>query len=174
MYVAAMASERTPHRHPIEIQGWLEKLFLNVVSAKVSTSTRQAQAMLYLPAHAREVMHPDRLLYVAKEEVVHLSRLGYVPPTVRDKIVVLGRSGRARLDNMLQQQLEGQYISEYDRYLGSQVAYVITGGDLSSSQEVHEEYILELEREAFMGLLGQQKTQDRLLHVLRHNERLRN
>lgn len=171
--LAALAAERAPNGHPSEIQAWIQRFFENVAMAKVATSAREAQAMGYLPRHARIVMHADRRLYAAKEEVLRLSNQGYLPP-VQAHVKVLGTPTRAAIEVMLQQYREGDFISDYDLHLGRQLAYVITGGDLTAPQEVHEEYLLELEREVILGLLREPKTQERVQHMLATGKPLRN
>ncbi|RMH68753.1 MAG: 3-hydroxyacyl-CoA dehydrogenase/enoyl-CoA hydratase family protein [Bacteroidetes bacterium] len=174
MRLAAEAAARAPHGHPSEVQAWIQVFFENVAMARVATSARQAQEMAYLAPHARIVMNADRRLYVAKEEVIRLSNEGYLPPPVMTHIQVLGRPAAAALAVAVQQYLEGGFISEYDAFLARRLAHVLTGGDLTMPQEVHEDYLLELEREVFLKLLGEQKTQERITHLLMHNKPLRN
>jgi len=174
MRLAALAAERAPNGFASEIQAYLQRYFENVAMAKVATSARMAQQMSYLPENARVVMNADRRLYVAKEEVVRLSNEGYLPPPVMTNIMVLGRQAGAALQTGVYQFLQGKYISEYDYYLATKLAHIITGGDLSGPQEVHEDYLLDLEREAFMHLLGQEKTQERIQYLLMNNKPLRN
>ena len=173
-HLAALAAERAPNRHPSEIQAWVQRFFENVAMAKVATSAREAQQMGYLAEGARVVMNEVRRLYVAREEVVRLSNEGYLPPPVRTRVTVLGRPTRAAIEVMLQQYHEGGFISEYDLHLGRQLAYVFTGGDLTAPQDVHEDYLLELEREVFLRLLGEPKTQARIESILKTNRPLRN
>ena len=171
--LAALAAERAvdfeSHLFPI-----VQHYFENVAMAKVATSARQAQEMGYLSASARIVMNAERRFYVAKQEVIRLANEGYLPPPVNNAIKVLGRPGRAAFEIGVYQFEQGQFISEYDKYLADRLAYVITGGDLSGAQEVTEDYMLGLEREVFLSLLGQQKTQDRVAYLLENNKPLRN
>ena len=172
--LAELASNQAPNGFPSEIQPFLAKYFENVAMATVATSARQAQAMGYLAPHARIVMNDARRFHVAKEEVLRLSNEGYLPPPVAAHIKVLGRPTRAAIEVQLQQFLEGQFISAYDAFLARRLAYVMTGGDLSAPQEVHEDYLIELEREVFLSLLGEKKTQERITHILTTNKPLRN
>ena len=142
--------------------------------ATVATSARQAQEMGFLAPHARVVMNDARRFYVAKEEVLRLSNEGYAAPPVATHIQVLGRPTRAAIEVQLQQFLEGKFISEYDAFLAGRLAHVMTGGDLSAPQDVHEDYLIDLEREVFLSLLGEQKTQERITHILTTNKPLRN
>lgn len=172
--LAQLAAERSPNGHPSEVQPWVQRFFEQVAMAKVSSSAREAQQMGYLPAHARIVMNDDRRLYVAREEVLRLSNQGYLPPAAPAGVLVLGRPTRAAVEVMLEQYFEGRFITEYDLHLGRQLAYVLTGGDLTAPQEVSETYLLELEREVVMRLLADARTQARITHLLQHNRPLRN
>jgi 3-hydroxyacyl-CoA dehydrogenase len=119
-------------------------------------------------------MNGDRRLYVAKQEVLHLDREGYMPPPERNKIMVLGSAGRAQMEHAAYMVHQGGFISDYDRYLANRLAYVMAGGDLSAPTHVHENYLLELEREMFIPLLSQPKTQERIAHLLKTKKPLRN
>ena len=159
---------------PSEIQPFLRKHFEQIAMAKVATSARQAQEMNILDQNATVVMNADRRFAVAKSEVIRLSDEGYLPPPVRTAIPVLGASGRAQFEIALYQFQKGGYVSEYDHYLGSRLATVMTGGALTAPAEVHEDYLLELEREVFLSLLGEEKTQARIQSILTTNKPLRN
>jgi 3-hydroxyacyl-CoA dehydrogenase len=172
--LAALASRNAANSFHSNVQPFVERYFENVAMARVATSAHQAVEMGYLAPTARIVMHEDRRLFVAREEVLRLSNQGYAPPPVESHIHVLGRPTQAAIEVALHQYLAGGFISEYDFFLGSQLAYVLTGGDLSYPQEVHEDYLIDLEREVFMRLLGEKKTQDRIAHILKHNKPLRN
>lgn len=174
MRLAALAAERAPDDHPSHIQPYVQKFFENVAMAEVAESAAQGKVMGYLPEHAVVVMNDDRRLYVAKQEVLRLAAEGYRPPAVMSEIRVLGRPTRAAFEVALQQYLEGHYISAYDAHLGERLAYVLTGGDLTAPQTVHEDYLLELEREVFLSLLGEKKTQERIRHMLENGKPLRN
>jgi len=172
--LATRAAAQAPNGNPSEIQPWLRKYFEQIAMAEVAESARQAQQMHYLSPNARIVMDDNRRLYVAKEEVLRLSNEGYLPPPVNTRVQVLGRPALAAMKVGAQQYLQGGYISAYDAYLAEELAYVLAGGNLSHPQEVHEDYLLELEREVFMRLLGEEKTQQRIMHILEHNKPLRN
>jgi 3-hydroxyacyl-CoA dehydrogenase len=105
---------------------------------------------------------------------MRLSEEGYVPPPVMNKIKVLGEKTLATFKVALHQYKEGGYISEYDEFLATKLGHVLCGGDLSSPQEVHEDYLIELEREVFLSLLGEEKTMERVQHMLENNKPLRN
>lgn len=172
--LAAMASKNAPNGFDNEIQASLGRYFEQVAMARVSTSAREAQEMGYLPSQASIVMRPERRFEVAKQEVIRLSLAGYLSPVESDLITVLGSPGRAALEVMAYQFHQGRFISDYDFRLARELAKVLTGGDLPGSTSVDESYLLDLEREVFMSLLGEKKTQERIQHILEHNKPLRN
>jgi len=175
MMMTAKAAELAANQdRPSEIQPFLRKHFEMIAMADVATSARMAQEMNILPAEAIVVMNDARRFHVAKQEVIRLSEQGYLPPPVRSHIPVLGKPGRGQFEVALYQFEEGNYISEYDHFLASKLAYVMTGGELSGPAEVHEDYLLELEREVFLSLLGEEKTQARIQSILTTNKPLRN
>ncbi|WP_022834682.1 3-hydroxyacyl-CoA dehydrogenase/enoyl-CoA hydratase family protein [Salisaeta longa] len=174
MRMAAWAHQRTPSDHASDIQATLRSYFETIAMAEVAESAPQAIQKGFLPEHTRVVMNADRRLHVAKQEVLRLSEEGYLPPPVQNKVKVLGEKTLAAFKVALRQYREGNYISAYDEFLATKLGYVLTGGDLSAPQEVHEDYLIELEREVFLSLLGEEKTQARVEHILKHNKPLRN
>lgn len=173
MRLAELASRRAPKGHANFVQAVLQGYFENVAMAKVASSASEAREMGYLAPHARIVMHEDRRIYVGREEVRRLSSEGYMPPA-RSVFVALGRPTAAAFEVSVQQYVEGEFISEYDAFLANRLAFVITGGELSAPQEVDEEYMLELERDVFLGLLGREESRDRITHMLEKGKPLRN
>lgn len=174
MRLAAQAAARAPNGHPSEIQPWLQKYFETVAMSTVSSSALEAQRLGFVAPHARIVMNEDRRLYVAKEEVQRLASEGYRPPTRPAGIRVLGRPAAAALDVLVQQYVEGGYISDYDAFLARKLAYVLTGGDFTGPQDVDEAYLIDLERTVFLELVRQKKSQDRIEHMLKTKKPLRN
>lgn len=174
MRMAARAAERAPTDKPSHIQPFLRNYFENIAMAEVAESAHQAMEMDYVADHAPVVMHSDRRLQVAKQEVIRLSDEGYAPPPRKTNVKVLGRPTAATFEVALNQYRNGNYITDYDVHLGKKLAHVLTGGELSAPQEVHEDYLIELEREVFMSLLGEQKTMERIQHMLEHKKPLRN
>ncbi|NHC35319.1 3-hydroxyacyl-CoA dehydrogenase/enoyl-CoA hydratase family protein [Scytonema millei] len=168
------AADRAASEAPHHIQPFLRRVFETIGMAKVSNSAAEAQELGFLPATAKILMNGDRRLEVAKEEVLCSDRAGYAPPPERNAIMVLGRPGRAMLDYAADTLYRGGFISEYDRYLANRLAYVMAGGELSAPALVDENYLLQLEREAFLPLLSQPKTQERIAHTLKHKKPLRN
>ena len=174
MRLSVQAHENAPNGFDSEIQSELAKYFQQVAMAKVGTSAREAQEFGYLSRNAKVVMNAARRFAVAKEEVVRLSNQGYLPPPIESKIRVLGKAGKAAFEIAAYQFLQGRFISEYDFLLASRLAHVLCGGDLSGSSVVHENYLLDLEREVFLGLLTEEKTKERITHILSTNKPLRN
>ena len=172
MRLAAKAS-RENHGYDSNLLLDVMRYFEAVAKATVSTSAEEARELGFLPDHACIVMNSARRFHAAKHEVLRLSAQGYRPP-VPQTIRVLGRPGAAALNTAVYQLHQGRFISDYDLHLAKQLAYVFTGGDLSGAEEVSESYLLDLEREVFLGLLGQPKTQERIAGLLKHNRPVRN
>ena len=172
--LAEMAALHAPNGHPSEILERLQGFFKQVAMAEVSASARHAQEMGYLAASAPVVMRSIRRFHVAAEKVVALSDAGYLPSADPATIHVLGKPGRAALESMAFQFEQGKFISEYDLHLATTLARVLTGGDLAGPAEVPRSHLLDLEREAFMSLLGEKKTRARIRHMLEKRKPLRN
>ncbi|MEX2404901.1 MAG: 3-hydroxyacyl-CoA dehydrogenase NAD-binding domain-containing protein [Balneolales bacterium] len=174
MHMAARASERSVDEHASHVQPFLEQAFQAIAMAKVSSSAHEAKEIGYIRDTVKIIMNPDRRFHAAKQEVICLSEQGYMPPHVRNSILVQGRAGKGPLVTMAHNMMEAGYISEYDKYLAERLAHVMTGGDITGQAKVHESYLLGLEREVFLGLLGNKKTQDRIKSILTTNKPLRN
>lgn len=152
----------------------LQAAFMNIATAKVSTSAQEAREMNYLRAGDEIVVNRSRLLAEAKKAVIELADEGYTQPRQRTDIRVQGRAGIALFKAGITGMLMGQYISEYDAKIADKLAYVICGGDLSYPQNVSEQYLLDLEREAFLSLSGERKTLERIQSLLTGGKPLRN
>jgi len=118
-------------------------------------------------------MNRDRLVADAKETALALARTGYHPPAPA-QIRVLGDEFLAAAKLAVHMMVRGEYISEYDAVVARKIAHILAGGGLSSAQVVSEQYVLDLEREAFVSLCGQRKTQERIAHTLKTGKPLRN
>lgn len=149
------------------------RAFETIATARVSTSGPEAVKLGYLRQSDRITTNVDRLIYEAKETALGLARSGYRPPDP-GLVRVTGRAGIATLKAALYGMREGGFISEYDFRVGSQVANVICGGPVTPGTVVSEQYILDLEREGFLSLLGEPKTQARIRHMLKTGKPLRN
>ncbi|MDA8441112.1 MAG: 3-hydroxyacyl-CoA dehydrogenase/enoyl-CoA hydratase family protein [Peptococcaceae bacterium] len=148
------------------------KRFETVAMAKVSTSAEMARGMGFLRDHDRISMNSEHVLLDAKARVLDLSR--NFRPNLPTKVKIGGPGVRATLELALYTMREGHYISEYDFQLGKKLAYAMTGGNLPAGAAVEEQYLLDLEREAFLSLAGETKTQERIRHMLTKGKPLRN
>lgn len=152
----------------------LLEAFKTIALATVSTSAHEAFDHGYLRAtHDRVIINGARVLQEARQEVMRLSQ-NYTPPVPRQDILVLGRQGLGTLYTAANELYRGHYASEYDIHIARKMAWVLCGGDLSEPQKVTERYLLDIEREAFLSLVGEQKTQQRIQHMLEHGKPLRN
>lgn len=170
------AMEHVPDPSPnvnVDPTPFVAQAFQNIATARVSTSAPEAVKLGYLRPSDQITANPDRLIYEAKETALGLARVGYRPSNP-GQVRVTGRAGIAALKTALYGMQEGGFISEYDFRVGSQVANVICGGPVTPGTVVSEQYILDLEREGFLSLLGEPKTQARIRHMLKTGKPLRN
>ena len=148
--------------------------FKTLALASVSTSAHEAFDYGYLLEHKdRVVINGSRNLDEAKQEVIRLSE-EYVTPIERNNILVLGRQGLGALYTAANELFRGHYASEHDIKIAKKIAWVLCGGDLSEPQKVTEHYLLDLEREAFLSLVGEKKTMERIQYMLENGKPLRN
>ena len=168
------AVDRAASDAPSHIQPWLQKAFETIATATVSNSAAEAIEFGYLPRCAVVVMNGDRRLYVAKQEVMRLANEGYSPPPENRNLWLLGSSARALMEHAAFTMQEAGFASDYDRQLANKLAYAMTGGDLTAPSLVDEQYLLDLERQAFVPLLAEPKTQERMAYLLKHKKPLRN
>jgi 3-hydroxyacyl-CoA dehydrogenase len=152
----------------------LQAAFMNIATAKVSTSAQEALEMNYLRRGDEIVVSRARLIADAKQAAVELADAGYTQPKQRTDIRVQGKAGIALFKAGVQGMKMGRYISEHDAKIADKLAYVISGGDLSYAQNVTEQYLLDLEREAFLSLCGEKKTLERLQGLLNGGKPPRN
>ncbi|MEM7332118.1 MAG: 3-hydroxyacyl-CoA dehydrogenase/enoyl-CoA hydratase family protein [Chloroflexota bacterium] len=160
-----------PHGDPLVP---MQAIFTQVATAQVGTTGAWAAKELgYLKADDTVVFNSDHRLAKAKARVLQLVDSGARAPEV-EKIYAAGRDVYAALQLGLQSFVWGRYASEHDQLIGKKVAYALTGGGISSPQWVDPWYILDLERDGFLSLLGEQKTLDRITHMLTKGKPLRN
>ncbi len=152
----------------------LQSAYMNIATAKVSTSAQEAREMNYLLPSAQIVLNRSRLIAEAKQRAIELADNGYVQPKQRTDIKVQGKTGIALFKAGIAAMRMGKYISAHDLKIADKLAYVICGGDLSSPQTVTEQYLLDLEREAFLSLSGEKKTLERIQSLLQGGKPLRN
>jgi len=154
---------------------YLKEVFVNIGTAKVSTSAEEARCLRYLAPRDSISMNGDRLIADAKQLALDLVHLGYRPGTPREDIRVLGQAGFAKMKLLLHLMQRAEYLSEYDVVVGTTLARVLSGGgEFTSPQWVSEQYLLDLEREAFVSLCGQKKTVERIQYTLKKGKPLRN
>ncbi|MDR5590031.1 3-hydroxyacyl-CoA dehydrogenase/enoyl-CoA hydratase family protein [Christiangramia sp. SM2212] len=153
----------------------LREHFLTIGMAKVSTSAYEAYDLNILQKGKDiVVVNPDRQLAIAKKHALLMAENGYTKPIKRTDIKVLGKQALGAFLVGTDQMAAGKYISEHDKKIANKLAYVMAGGDLSENQLVSEQYLLDLEREAFLSLTGERKTLERLQHMLKKGKPLRN
>lgn len=150
-----------------------KKTFETIAMAKVSASAQEAREMNILKETDHISMNQDHLLYDAKQLAASLYDTGWRPP-VKEKVKVAGETGYAALLLGAEQMKLSGYISEHDFKIAKKLAYVIAGGKVPFGTEVDEEYLLEIEREAFLSLAGEAKSQARMQHMLVKGKPLRN
>ncbi|MCW3478992.1 3-hydroxyacyl-CoA dehydrogenase/enoyl-CoA hydratase family protein [Neisseriaceae bacterium JH1-16] len=157
-----------------DILAALKDYFMSIATAKVATSAVEAQEIGYFRKTDVVVFNAYELLYVAKQQALAMAESGYRPPLKVKSFPVAGRTGAASIKGQLVNMLEGHFISQHDFYIAGLIADVMTGGDVEQGTEVNEQWILDLERKAFMTLLKNSKTQDRIANMLTTGKPLRN
>ncbi len=151
----------------------LQEAFEQIALAKVGTSAWEARSLGYLTPQDTIVMNSDHRLARAKQRALQLVAAGARPPEV-EKIYAAGRDALSALKLGVKTLHWGAFASEHDVKIANKLAYVLTGGDISAPAWVDPWYILDLEREAFLSLLGEEKTRERMMHMLQTGKPLRN
>jgi len=155
-------------------QNNLKNAYMNIAMAKVATSAHEAKAMNILRRGDGISIGPRMQLTDAKNAAIALADAGYTQPKQRKDIKVLGRQALGMFHAGAHTMVSGKYISEHDRKISEKLAYIMCGGDLSSPTLVSEQYLLDLEREAFLSLTGEKKTLERIQSILTSGKPLRN
>jgi len=153
---------------------FVKRAFETIALAKVATSAEQARDFGFLRDEDTISMNNDRLIADAKQQVLALAASGYVQPQPRTDILALGTTALATLKLGVHLMKRAGYISDHDALIGEKLARILTGGDLNHTTRVSEQYLLDLERETFLSLIGTRKTQDRIAHMLKTGKPLRN
>lgn len=153
---------------------FVKRAFETIALAKVATSAEEARDLGFLRQEDSISMNGDRLIADAKKQVLALAASGYVQPQQRHDILALGVPALATLKLGVHLMKRAGYISDHDALIGEKLARILTGGDLNHTTRVSEQYLLDLEREAFLSLIGTRKTQDRIAHMLKTGKPLRN
>jgi len=169
--VVSKAMKQAPNADALP---FVQNVLQTVGSAKVSSSAEEARELGFLGEADRVVMNRDHLLFEAKTEVLEMAAAGYTPPVDGDHCYAAGRDVLAALKAGIYVIRQGGYMTEYDAVISAKLAHVLCGGELSSGEWVSEQYLLDLEREVFVGLLGEQRSIDRIQHMLKTGKPLRN
>jgi 3-hydroxyacyl-CoA dehydrogenase len=152
----------------------IKNAYMNIATAKVATSAHEAKAMNIFRKSDRISMNKSMQITDAKKRVIELADAGYTQPKMRNDIKVQGKSALSMFLVGAHSMYKGGYISEHDKKISEKLAWIMCGGDLSSPQKVSEQYLLDLEREAFLSLCGERKTLERIQHTLKTGKPLRN
>jgi 3-hydroxyacyl-CoA dehydrogenase len=153
----------------------LKSRFLTIATAKVATSGFEAFELgIFRKGHDEIIMNQSARIGEAKKSVIEMADRGYTTPLQRTDIKVLGRSGLGALYAGINGMWRGNYATDHDALVARKLAYVMCGGDLSEPTMVTEQYLLDLEREAFLSLCGERKTLERIQSVLKSGKTVRN
>jgi len=152
---------------------FIQKSFENVAYAKASTSAQEAKQLGYLEDVDTIIMHPDELLFVAKQVALSLAQSNYTPPR-SEKIKVVGDNGWAQMETLLVNLAEGGFISQHDYLIAHHIAKIFAGGIVTSNSQVDEAWLMRLEREGFVELAATSETKARIEHMLQTGKPLRN
>jgi 3-hydroxyacyl-CoA dehydrogenase len=158
----------------VEMMEAMKQAFETIAMAKVSTSAHEARGLGFLSKGDRITMNRDRVLSDAKARALELVRAGYEPPQMRMDIPAPGENMLALLKMGIHLMRQGEYISDHEVKIGTKVAEVLCGGNVTPGTPVSEQYILDLEREGFKSLCGEKKTQERIQFTLKTGKTLRN
>jgi 3-hydroxyacyl-CoA dehydrogenase len=152
----------------------MKQAFETIAMAKVSTSAEEARALNLLTADDGVTLNRERLLLEARETAAALADVGYAAPQMRMDIPAAGESLLATLKLGAYTMQQSGYASEHDVKVAGHVAHILCGGRVAPGTRVTEQYYLDLEREAFLSLCGERKTQERIAYTLSSGKPLRN
>jgi 3-hydroxyacyl-CoA dehydrogenase len=175
------ANEHSAGGEDLDLFHALKPVFEALAMAKVGTSAEECRDLGFLRREDGVSMNRDRLVADAKEAALALVRSGYKPPAASwqegaqtPQIKVLGEQFLSGAKMMIHLLVRGGYASDHDAHVARKLANILAGGPLSAPQMVSEQYVLDLEREAFVSLCGEKKTQERIAHTLKTGKPLRN
>lgn len=175
------ANERAASAEDLDLFHALRPIFETIAMAKVGTSAEESRDLGFLRREDGVSMNRDRLVADAKEAALALTHGGYKPPAANwqegaqtTQVKVLGEQFLATAKMGIHLLLRGGYASEHDAHVARKLANILAGGPLTAPQMVNEQYVLDLEREAFVSLCGERKTQERIAHTLKTGRPLRN
>ncbi|MDQ0208747.1 3-hydroxyacyl-CoA dehydrogenase/enoyl-CoA hydratase family protein [Alkalicoccobacillus murimartini] len=169
-YMLRVSPESTPADR--DVQSEINRVFETIATAKVSTSAAHAKKLGYMSESDRLVMNEGHLIYEAKQAA--LKHAQHYAPKAAERIRVTGREGKAMMKLGARQMQMAGYASDHDVLIAGKLAHVLAGGDVPQGTLVSEQYLLDLEREAFLSLCGELKTQQRMQHMLSKGKPLRN
>jgi len=170
----ALRASKKFRKNDIELNV-LQEYFLNIGMGKTSTSAYEAIDLGYLePNNDTIIMNKKHQISIAKKHAVLMDDYGYLPPCKDKNIKVLGKQSLGMFMVGTNTMKAGKYISDHDQKIANKIAYVLSGGDLSQATLVDEQYLLDLEREAFLSLCSERKTLERIQHILKTGKPLRN
>ncbi|RIX72622.1 3-hydroxyacyl-CoA dehydrogenase, partial [Acidovorax cavernicola] len=172
-YIARRAAENAATSTGKDLLPFLTEGFTAAAMAKVGTSALESRQLGYLLDSDLIVAHKDEVLFVALNEARALAAGGWRAPHKR-LFPVAGRSGIATIRGSLVNMRDGGFISDHDQYIATLIAEVVCGGDVDAGTLVSEEYLMQLERKAFCGLIAHPKSQERILGMLSTGKPLRN
>ena len=158
----------------VELMETMKKAFETIATAKVATSAHEARGLGFLSNSDAITMNRERVLADAKARALEMVRASYEPPVPRTHIPAPGESILATLKMGVHLMHQGEYISDYEVKLGHKIAEVLCGGNVTPGTPISEQYLLDLEREAFKSLCGEKKTQERIQFTLKTGKTLRN
>jgi 3-hydroxyacyl-CoA dehydrogenase len=158
----------------IEMLEAMKRAFETIATAKVATSAHEAHGLGFLHDSDRITMNRERVLSDAKARAIELVRAGYEPPVPRTDIPAPGEGLLATLRMGVHMMRQGDYITEYEVKLGTKIAEILCGGNVTPGSLISEQYVLDLEREGFKSLCGEKKTQERIQYTLKTGKTLRN
>jgi 3-hydroxyacyl-CoA dehydrogenase len=177
----AMAEAQPDPRDPpskfaqgAELANAVKQVFETIALAKVSTSAAEARGMGMLGTADRTTMNRERQLMDAKAQAATLAEAGYVAPQPRTQVPAPGLGALATLETGISLMREAGYASEHDEKVARWAAYILCGGRVTAGSLVSEQYLLDLELEAFLSLCGERKTQERIAYTLKTGKPLRN
>ena len=158
----------------VEMMETMKKAFETIATAKVATSAHEARGLGFVSDRDGISMNRERVLADAKTRALQMVHAGYEPPVPRTHIPAPGESILATLKMGVHLMRQGEHISDYEVKLGGKIAEVLCGGNVTPGAPMSEQYVLDLEREAFKSLCGERKTQERIQHTLKTGKTLRN
>jgi 3-hydroxyacyl-CoA dehydrogenase len=158
----------------VEVMEAMKKAFETIATGKVGTSAEEARGLGFLSSSDRITMNRERVLSDAKTRALERVRAGYEPPVMRTNIPAQGENILAALKMGVYLMRQGEFISDHELKLGTKIAEVLCGGNVTPGTPVSEQYLLDLEREAFKSLCGEKKTQERIQFTLKTGKTLRN